>query len=168
MTIGTGGCAAEVLLALKPKKGEGGLTFVFDVKQWSAWNDQFAETVKVNELKDQVQFSFPERLIQLHSGLAPTSNASRVVLAVANELVCEKTGKRVKATFAGARGQFTMTVTKDLAPESCGNMFWDPVLKPVSSPFDGTDYSNYIVASSSNLNNMHVVASILTVLFFFF
>lgn len=169
MSLGQDACAVEILVALKPKEG-GGIDITFEVKQWAAFSESMMvrKFLQVEYFADRVEFSYPTRVVQLAGGIPPSgsSNSTSIVLAIATELVCEETGQRVPANITRndpTGGQFRLTVGASDAPESCGWMFWDPLLQPT----EGKEEKGFKINkdSGAGAGNMHmlVVAFVLTV-----
>lgn len=171
MSLGQDACAVEVLVALKPKEGAGGIDIGFEVKQSAAFNEAMmvSKYLQVEYFADRVEFSYPTRVVQLAGGIPPSgsSNSTSIVLAVATELVCEETGQRVNATITRngpTGGGFRLTVGASDAPESCGWMFWDPLLQSTKGKAEKGVQIN-AKDSGAGAGNMHmlVVAFVLTV-----
>lgn len=126
--------------------------------------------LQVEYFADRVEFSYPTRVVQLAGGIPPSgsSNSTSIVLAIATELVCEETGQRVPANITRndpTGGQFRLTVGASDAPESCGWMFWDPLLQPTEGKEEKGFKINKDKDSGAGAGNMHmlVVAFVLTV-----
>eukprot|EP00928_Gymnodinium_smaydae_P041188 TRINITY_DN27882_c0_g1_i1.p1 TRINITY_DN27882_c0_g1~~TRINITY_DN27882_c0_g1_i1.p1 ORF type:complete len:391 (+),score=96.53 TRINITY_DN27882_c0_g1_i1:44-1216(+) len=161
MDVDVGGCTLQVVYDLPPMKG-GGLS----AKVRSVIGAGWLGDAKEQELNKNIRFVMDD-VKQIVSVFAPGQllceaagqrrNCSGVswyakeLLSFSKRFVCAKTGEVVLATMTPSEDPtdpyMMATLNATQAPESCGTMNWDPLVKPL-----GMDPS-YNPQGTNTINN---------------
>jgi len=159
MTIGSlDACKMELIYAFKPQTG-GGLHAEIEVRQHAFGGLEpevnAAITSVTNTGENKLSLYIPKNKLIEGAGLGPNGCGSKCPVDMQEEgttttnpndhctggwhhlvdvslsFTCASTESLVNPTFTFANNLLTVDLTSDQAPESCGTLFWDPVVTPV-------------------------------------
>ena len=148
MTLGNmGACRIELLFMFRPMSG-GGLSARVQVRLHAFGNleEQVnnAVTAVTDTTNNALVLSLPTDLMLDGSGQGPSgcgsttplnaSSPNSTLMEIAMSFVCASTGESVSGTMEWDGQAVMVNLTPEQAPESCGTLYWDPLVTPIIVP----------------------------------
>lgn len=139
MTIDTmGKCKLELLYGVKPNSGGGlELEVKAEVKAGFSGDEierEINEGIQLELRSESVVVQGPERLLRKAVGLDYEdidATTMTDLFECSKVFVCDATNAHVTATFVLNGNEMKATLSSSDAPESCGTMWWDPLVTPL-------------------------------------
>jgi len=132
-----GDCKIEVVYKFKPKSG-GGLDVSLDVYQhaFGGYEEEVRASMVIDTSDGQkIDFNVNKTLLYLGAGIAtdevdPSEMAT--VMTVSTLFVCENNNSKFSVPVTASDSAIEFNLDSTQAPESCGFLYWDPQMNPVT------------------------------------